>query len=516
MGKSKTRVRGAAEREGNDLQGKVCLSVRILSITIAGLLSLFPGKAQTSGAMKKFLGASYMQGASVSIMIRDVRDSVAVCSYDADREIIPASVMKLVTTAAALEILGEKFRYETAVMYDGDLRDSILDGNIYLRGSGDPTLGSSDMGPDRDRIIREWITAIKNMGIRAITGGVIADESVFDTEGVSMKWLREDLGSYYGQGSYGLNVYDNRYALFLNTGEPDDRPSIERSEPDMSSSLLFHNYMTAKETVKGDSTYIVGFPYSNERYLYGVVPANRSGYRLSGDIPEPPLYLAGYVTELLKKEHIQVTAPPSCYRILRQKGKWQRQQDRKIITTSYSPPLKALARITNHTSHNLYADALLKTVGLKCRADDDEAVSSFGRGIRSVREHWEEKGLDTSPLWMFDGSGLAPANKVTARFLCELLTYMATRSGVSKTFVESLPQAGVEGTVKNILNGSPLQGKTRLKSGGMSRVRSYAGYVTIGKKQYAVAILVNNFSCQSSRMKTDIEALLLALFSERE
>jgi D-alanyl-D-alanine carboxypeptidase/D-alanyl-D-alanine-endopeptidase (penicillin-binding protein 4) len=328
-----------------------------------------------------------------------------------------------------------------------------------------------------------------------------------------MKWLREDLGSYYGQGSYGLNIYDNRYSLFLNTGEPDGRPYIERSEPDISSSLLFHNYMTTKKNVKGDSTYIVGFPYSNERYLYGVVPANRSEYRLSGDIPEPALFLAEYVTECLKKEQIQVTAPPSCYRLLRQEGKWNPQQDRKVITTSYSPALKDLVRITNHTSHNLYADALLKTIGLKCRSDD-ETVSSFGRGIRSVRRRWEEKGLETSSLWMFDGSGLAPANKVTAQFLCELLVYMATRSDVSKTFVESLPQAGMEGTVKNILNGSPLQGKTRLKSGSMNRVRSYAGYVTKEEKQYAVAILINNFSCQQSRMKSDIEALLLSLFSE--
>lgn len=479
----------------------------MIFMLVVGLLFLFPGKAQTHPAIERFLNAPYMQGASVSIMIKNIDDGSVIYSYDADREIIPASVMKIVTTATALELVGENFRYETAIMYDGHIHNGILDGNIYIRGSGDPTIGSADMGPDRDKTIREWITAIKNTGIKEITGRVIADESIFDTEGISMKWMREDLGSYYGQGCYGLNMYDNRYSLFLNTGEPDSKPRIARSEPDMSF-LFFHNYLNSKNIDK-DSTYIVGFPYANERYLYGVVPANRSGYKLSGDIPDPALFISQYMTELLKKENIKVTEAPSCHRILSQEEKWNRK-DRKMITTSYSPPLKDLVRIANHTSNNLYTDALLKTIGLQYRSND--VISSFDKGIKLVHKHWESKGIKTSSLWMFDGSGLAPTDKITARFLCELLSHMATGSDVAKTFVESIPRAGMEGTVKNTLRGSALQGKTRLKSGSMSRVRSYAGYVAKENKQYAVAILVNNFSCKQNQIKTDIEQLLLSLF----
>jgi D-alanyl-D-alanine carboxypeptidase/D-alanyl-D-alanine-endopeptidase (penicillin-binding protein 4) len=467
----------------------------------------FPGKAQTHPAMKKFLSALYMRGASVSIMIKDVRSDSAVFSYDANREVIPASTIKTVTTATALEILGEHFRYETAIMHDGNIRNGVLYGNIHIRGSGDPTTGSSHIGADRDKTIRKWISAIKNKGIRKITGSVIADESIFDTEGISMKWLREDLGSHYGQGCYGLNIYDNRYRLFLRTGEPDSRPTIERSEPDMSS-IVFRNYLTAKKTAT-DSTYIVGLPYSTERYLYGIVPANRSEYGLSGDIPEPALFLAGYVTARLKEEGIEVAEEPACYRQLSQAGKWKRQE-RKIITTSYSPPLKDIIRITNHASHNLYADALLKTIGL--RYNPDEVASSFEKGIKTLHEHWKKAGLDTSPLWMFDGGGLAPTDKVTACFLCELLSYMATKSTAPDVFMKSLPRAGMEGTVANILKGSPLHGKARLKSGSMSRVRNYTGYVTKDNRLYAVAFLVNNFSCKQSQIEADIEELLLSLF----
>lgn len=481
--------------------------MRKIFVVVLFLLPLFQGKAQTHPAVGKFLNAPHMRGASVSFMIKDVHADSVVFSLDADREVIPASVMKTVTTATALELLGECFRYETAVMYDGDIRDSVLYGNIYIRGSGDPTTGSAAVETGRDKIIDEWISAIKGTGIRKITGAVIADESIFDTEGVSMKWLREDLGSYYGQGCYGLNIYDNRYTLFLNTGEPDGKPVIERSEPDMSS-IVFRNYLTAKKT-DADSSYITGLPYSTERYLYGVVPANRTGYKLHGDIPEPALFLAGHVAEKLKNEGLEIAEDPTCYRILSQAGKWE-NRERKIITTSYSPPLKDIIRTTNHVSHNLYADALLKTVGLQYQSDD--VLSSFGKGIRTLHEYWKEKGLETSSLWMFDGSGLAPADKVTAGFLCELLSYMATKSKAADVFINSLPRAGMDGTAANMLKGSALHGKARLKSGSMSRVRSYAGYVTKDGRLYAVVILINNFSCKQNRMKADIEDLLLSLF----
>lgn len=474
---------------------------------IVCFLFLFPGKAQNHPAIERFLRASYMNGASVSIMVKDINDGSILYSYDAEREVIPASVLKIVTTATVLEMLGEKFRYETAIMYDGNITDNTLNGNLYIRGSGDPTLGSTNMGPDRDKVIYEWIKAIKKAGICNITGAVIADESIFDTEGISMKWMREDMGSYYGQGCYGLSIYDNRYSLFLNTGAPNTKPEILRSEPEMSS-ILFRNYLITTQTSK-DSTYIVGFPYSNERYLYGTIPANRSGYKLRGDIPEPALFLAQYMTKLLEKEQITVGGVPTCYRILSEEGKWKKQ-DRKILTTTYSLPLKDLVRITNFMSNNLYADALLKTIGLNHRSD--EIVSSFDKGIKTLHKHWENKGLKTSSLWMFDGSGLAPTDKISAGFLCELLSYMVTKSSVSKTFTESIPRVGMEGTVVTTLKGSKLQGKVRLKSGSMSRVRSYAGYVTNDNKQYAVAIIVNNFSCNQSQIKTDIEQLLLSLF----
>ena len=482
--------------------------MKIISTLSICFFIFFPVSAQTYRAIEQFLSVSYMNGASVSIMVKDVNSDSILYSYDAERKVIPASVMKIVTTATALEILGEDFRYETDIMYDGSITDSILYGNIYIRGSGDPSLGSSEIGAERNKMIYEWIEAIKNAGVRVITGSVIADESIFDTEGISMKWMREDIGSYYGQGCYGINIFDNNYTLFLNTKEPGNKPEIVKSEPEMPL-IFFHNYLTTNKTNK-DSTYIIGFPYSNEHYLYGTVPANRTGHKLKGDIPDPALFLAQYFTKLLKSENIAVNGTPTCHRILTQEGKWD-IQDREIIITTYSLPLKDLIRITNHESKNLYADAFLKTIGLSYTSDE-EVISSFDKGIKVLRKYWEDKGLNTSSLWMFDGSGLAATDKTTAGFLCDFLSYMATKSLKSEVFIESIPRAGIDGTVANILRGSRLQGKVRLKSGSMSRVRSYAGYVNIENKQLAVSIIVNNFSCNQSLMRAHIEHLLLSLF----
>ena len=480
-------------------------------------LVYFISAAQKYPALYRFLGTPYMKGASVSFMIKDVQSDTALVNYDADREVIPASVLKLVTTATALEVLGENFRYETAIAYDGEIKDSTLYGNIYIIGSGDPTLGSSETGRDTDKTIREWVAAIKKAGVRAITGSVIADESIFDWDGVSMKWMREDLGSYYGQGSYGLNIFDNRYTLYLKTEAPDSKPVILKTEPEMPS-LLFHNYLITAKSEK-DSTYIIGLPYMNERYLYGVVPPYRHEFRLRGDIPEPALFLAQYLTKQLQKSGVSVGEAPVNYRILSQNNAFN-NRERKILIVTSSPSLQELVSITNHVSHNLYADVLLKTIGLKIRSgeadssfDKGEGISSFDKGVRMLKQHWAGKGLNTSSVWMYDGCGLATADKLTASFICDLLSYMFTQSTVSKSFIESLPRAGMEGTVANTLRGSRLQEITRLKSGSMSRVRSYAGYVTQDNRVFVVAILVNNFSCTQSQMKMDIERLLLALFN---
>lgn len=481
---------------------------KIVLLCLLICLHLLAG-AQTPAPVKWLLQAPYMRGASFSLVVKDVQEGRTVYSYDTDRLQSPASVLKTVATATALEILGEDYRYPTTLEYDGILENGTLEGNLYIKGSGDPSLGSSHFAPGQNKFLSTWIAALQKAGIKHITGSVISDESIFDTEGVSIKWLREDMGNYYAPGSYGISIFDNMYKQSLQTGAAGTRPVLKGTEPDIPF-IRFKNYLKAAP-VSSDSAYIIGAPLDDVRYLYGVLPANREAYVLKGDIPDPALYLARYLTDQLQQKGIRVDGSPSCYRIEVEENRWKKGERKEIVTT-YSPTLREIASVCNHVSHNLYADALVKTVGLQYKPRRNEMISSFGRGVQVVKEYWEKKGLDVFPLRMNDGSGLAPADKVSAGFMGELLVYMATESAVSDAFIASLPQAGIEGSVRNFLKGSKLQGKAHLKSGGITGVRSYAGYITKDGRTYAVAVFSNNYSCPMSRMTRALEKLLLQLF----
>ena len=159
---------------------------KIVLLCLLICLHLLAG-AQTPAPVKWLLQAPYMLGASFSLVVKDVQEGRTVYSYDTDRLQSPASVLKTVATATALEILGEDYRYPTTLEYDGILENGTLEGNLYIKGSGDPSLGSSHFAPGQNKFLSTWIAALQKAGIKHITGSVISDESIFDTEGVSIK-----------------------------------------------------------------------------------------------------------------------------------------------------------------------------------------------------------------------------------------------------------------------------------------------------------------------------------------
>lgn len=480
---------------------KILFPALLLCLTLSVL-------GQTPQPVKRLLKMPYMKGATLSLIIQEVGNDKVKYAVAPDMAVIPASVMKTITTASALELLGTDYRFPTSIAYDGYIKEGILNGNLYIEGSGDPTLGSRFVKDNNDEFLSDWLKGIQAAGIRSITGSVIADERCFDTEGVSIKWVGEDLGSYFGAGSYGLSVFDNQFKLYIQTGEPGSKPVIKNSEPEMNN-LRFHNYLVAG-LVAADSSYTLGAPFSEDRYLYGVVPTGRSLYALKGDMPDPPYFLADYFTRFLKRKGITITGEPTNYRLLQEKQQENNGKRIKLITT-HSLPVSEIVRITNEVSQNLYADALLKTIGNSYKLLPGEVISSFGKGIKRIKQFWEEKGIDTYPLWMFDGSGLSSSDKLSARFITDVLSYMAKDASSSNAFYNSLPRAGMEGSVRNFLKGFSLEGSIRLKSGSMSRVKGYAGYVDKGGKRYCLALFVNNYSCEGKQMTYELEQLLRTL-----
>ena len=483
---------------------------KILCFCLFSCIQWLTGHAQILEPVEQLLQAPYMRGASFSLIVKDLQTGKTLYDYDIDRQLSPASVLKVVTTATALDILGENYRFPTSLQYDGVIKEGVLDGHLYIKGSGDPSLGSSYLDSNEYLFLETWITALQKKGIKQINGSIITDESIFDTEGASVKWLREDMGNYYAPGCYGVSVFDNLYKLSFRTGSVGTNPTILGTSPDVSF-IQFKNYLRTV-SASSDSAYIIGAPLEPVRYLYGTLPANREQYVIKGDIPDPALFLAQYLTSQLQKKGIQIKGMPSCYRLEMEQKRWT-NRERQTIVTTYSPPLREIVRVCNHVSHNLYADALLKTVGLRYKSSKNEVISSFGRGIAVIKAYWEDKGLDVFPLKMNDGSGLAPTNKTSAAFMGDLLTYMATQSKESDAFIASLPEAGVEGSVRNFLKGTSLQGKAYLKSGGITGVRCYVGYIRKENKTYAVAVLSNNYSCSMKQMTKDLEKLLVRLWT---
>jgi D-alanyl-D-alanine carboxypeptidase/D-alanyl-D-alanine-endopeptidase (penicillin-binding protein 4) len=179
------------------------------------------------------------------------------------------------------------------------------------------------------------------------------------------------------------------------------------------------------------------------------------------------------------------------------------KQGQLIIETS-SPPLRDLVKETNLNSLNLYAECMLKEMGYKA----GNAQGSSENGAKTIVDYWKKKGINTAGLFMNDGSGLSPRDGVSTGFLVDVLLAMKD----SKTFYNSLPVSGQSGSMKNMGNGTSIEGNMHAKTGHMERVRSYAGYVK-GKdgKMYCFALTVNNYTCSSAEIKQKIEKVLVAL-----
>lgn len=467
------------------------------------ILSLLPAEAQQS-PVQKFKSNKVLKHASIGFCVKDFSGKT-ISSYNADASRTPASTLKLVTTAAALELLGADFRYETTLE-----RSKLEENHLIIRGSGDPTLGTSCLDNDPKAFLDRWIEGIvQNMDTTKVMNITVIDD-LFGNEGISERWIWQDMGIQYAAPAYGISVFDNTSRVFLNTIRQDTCPIIIGSEPEMR--MVYENRLTTNNRGQ-DNGYSRGEPLSNKRILTGDIPANRDSFALRGDIPNPGLLLGNMIAQRLRDRGLSVD---EVYTTLKD---YQRQQhgwaypytiETDVFYVHQSPALAEIVREVNVESNNHYTEHLIRTIGL--RSPTNRGQSVLDNGIKQVKELWKSKGLDVSSLFMYDGCGLAPSNAVSASFLCDLLIYMQTKSNESTAFFESLPVAGKEGTVKSLLRGTRLAGKVHVKSGTIVNVRCYSGYYVNGAKKYAFAIMVNNYNSPRSELMKAIESLLLSTF----
>ncbi|GHT32575.1 D-alanyl-D-alanine carboxypeptidase DacC [Bacteroidia bacterium] len=443
--------------------------------------------AQNNAAVTAFVNKEALRHANISFQLRDLSNNKVVAEYNAQRSCTPASVTKVITTATAIELLGGDYRFQTALATDGEIdKDGVLQGNLIIVGSGDPTLGSRYFGKSSD-FIPEWIDLLQKKGIRSVRGRVIAETNLYDKNPVNTQWIREDAGNYYGAGVHQLSIFDNAFSVTFKSGNVGITPEIVETNPVVN--YTFRNFLQTSSAIKKDSIYLSSEPYSEEKTVYGAMLPSKTKTE-KGDISNPPAFFEGYFAQKLRElAGIEVkgedSIPATHY---------------SLLTTHYSPPLKDIAAMTNFFSNNNYAEHLLKHLALQ-----KDSVASFNTALQVLREFWASKGIDVSGLFMYDGSGLSPKNAVSAAFICDVLKYMQA----NKAFYNSLPVAGESGTVASFLASTPLKGKAHVKSGSFRNVQCYAGYISKGGKDYVFCILVNNFTGERKNVVKLIEELLV-------
>jgi len=453
---------------------------------IFSLLFLFlAGFIYPQTALQRFINNPALKHASVGVSVVELESGKSIAAYDEEKSLTPASVLKLITAATALEVLGENYRYKTEIAIDADDPSRIL-----VIGTGDPTLGSEVFPENPDAFFINGVEALKKSLPADKEYSIYVVDNLFGYNGISPEWTWIDIGNYYAPGAYGISIYDNSYRLIFNTTDRNNPPRILRTEPEIK--------LTLNSTGR-DNGYIYGAPFSYERSLRGDIPVGRSEFSIKGDIPDPGLLLgetlaehmrsAGYQVGKVETDRVDYLSrySPNVQSIPYRIG--------NVIFTRVSRPLKEIVREVNVESNNHFAEHLIRTVGR--RGDSNIYSDALEEGIKQILKHWDEIGLDTTPLLMYDGSGLAPQ--------------MHNRSDCSTAFFQSLPKAGQEGTLQNFLRGTRLNGKVMAKSGSIGGVQCYAGYLIDGNKRYAFAILVNKFNGTRAQVRSAIEQLLLGL-----
>ena len=437
---------------------------------------------------------------SLTLTVAELTTGEVLCSINPGKTLTPASVQKLVSTSAALEILGADYRFTTVIGYKGQLnrRGNVLTGDVIIKGGGDPALGSERFADHYGDIVRNMADAIEKSGISRIDGRVIADETIYDLSPVSTRWSWGDLGNYYGAGPYGLSVFDNTLRIHMKTGERGSVPQIFKLDP-VIKDLTLMSYLLAEGT--SDRGYVYSAPYNNYAWISGFVPENREEFVLRASIPDPPMVLANLLTDELQARGIKVTRGAGSIRTVFDVAEGELQPVLEIA----SPPLSDIIHILNHESVNLYAEHMLKQLGYEL-----SGTGTISAGVQAVRTFLDEAGIQNRGIFIEDGSGLAPRNGMTSEFMVQLIRHMLLNGNNPETFRNSLPPAGEAGTMRSYFRDPLFMNNLRAKTGTLSRVRGYAGVFTAASgKEFTFCILVNNYLGPLSDVNKCIEDLFM-------
>jgi D-alanyl-D-alanine carboxypeptidase/D-alanyl-D-alanine-endopeptidase (penicillin-binding protein 4) len=441
-----------------------------------------------TNAIKHIEADAQVRHGIISLYVADAQTGKTVYEHNAQIGMAPASTQKIFTSAASFELLGGDYRYKTVVGYDGSIKNGVLEGNLHINGYGDPTLGSWRWSDTKEEVVLEKImAALQKNNIKKITGDVLVNEGAFSIQPVPGGWIWDDIGNYYGAGSWAINWHENQYDLHLQPGKKEgDTTDIVKITPQGTTVHDLINHITTGKKGSGDNAYIYLSPYARDGFTQGTIPLGSQPFVISGAVPNAPMLFCYKLEKALNKQEIPFNGRFKLFsRAMADNDSWPAMQ--KTLITLLSPPVDSINYWFLRKSINMYGEALIKTMAL-----EKNGLGATDKGVELVRGFWSERGIDKGAINIIDGSGLSPQNRVTTFAEVKVLQYARTRPWY-KAFYNAMPE----------YNGM------KMKSGSIGGARAFTGYHTAKDgKQYMFSIIVNNYEGSSGEIVKKLYSIL--------
>ncbi|MBS1733446.1 MAG: D-alanyl-D-alanine carboxypeptidase/D-alanyl-D-alanine-endopeptidase [Bacteroidetes bacterium] len=418
--------------------------------------------------------------AVISMYVVESKTGRLLYEKNAETGLAPASCQKVITSAAALSLLGKDFRYKTTI----GVYKAMDTAKLFIRASGDPTFGSARWNRSTaSEVLNGIATAIKKEGVTSVGVDVMEMNNGFSFQPLPDGWVWQDIGNYYGAGAYALNWRENQYNLLLSSGNKEKDPVAIKAFDPKAAVMPIVNLLSTGEKGSGDNAYIYTSPYSNSAYVTGTIPPGENNFSISGAMPDPLFVFVKETKAALRKQGIE--APEgSNLSFLPAGGDASLYKD---VYTYTSPTFDSINFWFLRKSVNLFGEAFVKTI-----AKEKTGTGSTDSGIAIIRNFWDERGIDRSALHIIDGSGLSPANRVTTHALVQVMQF-ARQQPWYASFYNALPE----------MNG------IKMKDGYIGGARSYTGYIKSKTGvEYTFSFIVNNYDGNAGSVREKMWRIL--------
>ena len=496
------------------------LRASLLALIVAQGAGLLAQRGATSASIAARIDEILAQPAARrtywGVLVRDLSSGETVYERNADKLFLPASNVKLYSTALALARLGADYTYTTAVTTDAAVDESgALGGDLRLVGGGDPNLSArllpyrnqSQFGPDPLEPVRKLARQIRDAGVRRVEGDVIGDDSRYVWQPYPRGWGYADTLHDYGSPVSALVFNDNVITVRVTPGGPGAparllaRPALPYYQFSNRTATVADRYVTRGLAARWGEG-------QREVVLAGQISAESNGRRFAFPATDPAQYAALALRKALTDLGVDVEGGAKSAHELPDRLPSLRSRTRprvaagRVVAQVTSLGLSEAVRVVNKVSQNLHAEMLLREVAYR-----EAGIGSWEAAIASLRKFLAEAGLGSGEHYLRDGSGLSRHNLVAPRATVRLLESMWD-SPEREAYVDSLPVAGHDGTLDWRFRRSAARARIRAKTGSMSSVLALSGYAEAdGGRTYAFSIFANNFGMSSSSTRHLIDSV---------